>query len=166
MAKWRSNSTWRGPTTTPSSPPRPDRRYLQKDQRRRGPSWRLWLFLVLAAWAGYTVLAGPQGLVQLMEIQGYERDLERQVAQLEGQLDSLRAIQENLDNCGFLREKTAREVYGMARDDELIYYIETDPPPPLPEPPEVEGVDGLQVPGGAPAPLEFGKPMEEPAGDD
>jgi hypothetical protein len=62
-------------------------------------------------------------LIRLYQIQGEERQLEREVATLISDLDSLQAVERRIGKDPFLREKVAREIYGLARDDELIYFL-------------------------------------------
>jgi cell division protein FtsB len=78
---------------------------------------------VLVVWAGYTALAGPQGLVRLWELRHREARLRGEVARLRREADSLRALAAGLQRDPFLREKMGREIYGVAGENELIYIL-------------------------------------------
>ncbi|MBU1699732.1 MAG: septum formation initiator family protein [Candidatus Eisenbacteria bacterium] len=123
--RWRSTAAFRPPDKNRPAPEPLHHHYRQRDERR-GLNWQVCLILVLFLWAGYTALAGPQGLVRLIEVKQYEKSVENEVNLLAAQLDSVKTQLHQLDTDYFLREKTARETYGMARKDELIYYESTD----------------------------------------
>lgn len=119
------------PASGASRPGRTDGARFLRSKPTGKPKWKIWLILVPVLWAGYTALAGPQGLVRLYQIQAQERSLEQEVAHLTAQVDSLRTLERQIGKDPFLREKVAREVYGMARDDELIYFLKPGSEMPL-----------------------------------
>jgi hypothetical protein len=106
-------------------------------------------------------------LIRLYQIRGEERALEREVAHLTAQLDSLRTLGQEVGKDPFLREKVAREVYGMARSDELIYFLKPGSEVPMgpsgPGAGERFGVPGVD---GGPEGLDGSGFSEEDAGQD
>jgi cell division protein FtsB len=97
-----------------------------RGRRGRGPGWKVWLVSALFLWAGYTILAGPQGLLRLMDVRANERELTREIAFWGAKLDSLKDLDSRIPIDPHLREKVAREDFGMVHKNELVYF--TKPP--------------------------------------
>jgi len=88
----------------------------------RGPSWKVWLIGALFLWAGYTALAGPQGVIRLMEVSAHEHDLRQEISFWQAKLDSLNDLDERIPVDPHIREKIAREDFGLVHPNELIYF--------------------------------------------
>ncbi len=79
-------------------------------------------FIVLAfAYLSLNLLFGEMGLFRYLELRKTRQSLELQIDEIHRQNEQLRTSLKLLRENSFSREKLAREEYGMARRDELIF---------------------------------------------
>lgn len=67
------------------------------------------------------VISGDMGLIRYFELRETKARLEAQVNQIEQDNAKLRAQLKSIKEDTFIKEKHAREDYGLAKPDELIF---------------------------------------------
>ena len=79
-------------------------------------------FVILAfSYLSLNLLFGEMGFLRYMELRRTRQNLERQIQDIHRQNDQLRSQLKQLKEDPFARERLAREEYGMAKPDELIF---------------------------------------------
>ena len=71
----------------------------------------------------YAIFGGEYSLLELRRAKGQIATQERELAALQGTLDSLRAWVDSLQNDSATLERLAREKFGMIRDGEILYRL-------------------------------------------
>ncbi|MCX7913824.1 MAG: septum formation initiator family protein [Thermodesulfovibrionales bacterium] len=69
---------------------------------------------------------GERGLIKYYELKKVERDLQAEIEALQKGNEKLRAEIEALSKDSFLKEKYARENFGLAKPEEYIYQFKED----------------------------------------
>ncbi len=71
-----------------------------------------------------TMLFGDMGIIRYLELRNTKIRLEAQIREMEEDNAKLRAQLKAMEEDPFIKEKHARENYGLARPDELIFQYE------------------------------------------
>jgi len=67
------------------------------------------------------VIFGDMGLIRYVELRKTKASLEAQVKEIEQDNEKLRSQLKSIKEDSFIKEKHAREDYGLAKPDELIF---------------------------------------------
>jgi cell division protein FtsB len=84
------------------------------------------LIVIGILWAGYGIIAGEAGLIRIWSLKEEARDLERNIAALKQETEEIRRQHELLETDPEFLEKVARENYGLAREDEIVFRFERE----------------------------------------
>jgi cell division protein FtsB len=102
----------------------PEFRMARKSQQRDWRSGRKRILTILGFTIGiyaiYLIVGGEFGLWRLLALQKQEVRLAGEIAEAQGRVDLLKR---DLQNIAETREREAREGFGMARSNEVIYEI-------------------------------------------
>jgi cell division protein FtsB len=102
----------------------PEFRMARKSQQRDWRSGRKRILTILGITIGiyaiYLIVGGEFGLWRLLALQKQEVRLAGEIAEAQGRVDLLKR---DLQNIAETREREAREGFGMARSNEVIYEI-------------------------------------------
>lgn len=79
---------------------------------------------IALAYLGITLLAGENGLMKYLELQKTRQKLDTEIVALDKQNQVLKKQVESLRNDPFYIEKSAREEFGLAKKNELIFQFE------------------------------------------
>ena len=79
------------------------------------------LLAIVGLWIGYGLIAGEAGLLRILALKRQARALEAEVARLEAQTRQRREERDRLRSDPAYLEKIAREDFGLARPDELVF---------------------------------------------
>jgi len=91
--------------------------------------WIRWALSALAAVALYQVLAGPGGLIKLLELRDQRRAQERRIDSLKTRQSELEIEKRRLLTDSAYLEKLARKELGMAKAGEKVYRFVAPPAP-------------------------------------
>jgi cell division protein FtsB len=115
-----------GSRTVPSAngAERPFLRMLWRSGREQ---WRRFALLGVLAWGVYSLVLSPGGAVQHYRLRREAESQHREMCRLEAAWDSLETLIQGLERGdSFLLERAAREKYGFARSNELIYLLPSE----------------------------------------
>ncbi len=79
---------------------------------------------ILLIYLGITLLAGENGIFKYLELQKNKQNLDTEIASLEKQNKDLKKQVNSLKHDPFYIEKSAREEFGLAKKNELIFQFE------------------------------------------
>ncbi len=79
----------------------------------------------IGIWFACSILLGDTGLISIVRMRGMRDDLEAEIGALESQKADTETHRDNLENDPATIERIAREEYGMIRDGEICYRVET-----------------------------------------
>ena len=79
----------------------------------------------IGIWFACSILLGDTGLISIVRMRGMRDDLEAEIGALEFQRMETETHRDNLENDPATIERIAREEYGMIRDGEICYRVET-----------------------------------------
>ena len=79
------------------------------------------LTLLTSLYIIFHIIFGDMGLIRYLELRKTKARLETQVREIEQDNGRLRAQLKSIKEDPFIKEKHAREDYGLARPDELIF---------------------------------------------
>lgn len=79
---------------------------------------------IALAYLGITLLAGDNGLIKYFELQKTRQKLDADIIALDHQNKQLKKQVDSLKNDPFYIEKSAREEFGLAKKNELIFQFE------------------------------------------
>ena len=79
----------------------------------------------LGVWFACSILLGDTGLFSIARMHGMRDDLEAEIHALEQEKAETEGLRDRLENDPATIETIAREEYGMIRDGEICYRVET-----------------------------------------
>lgn len=79
----------------------------------------------IGIWFACSILLGDTGLFSIVRMHGMRDDLEAEIGALELERTETEEFRDDLENDPATIEKTAREEYGMIREGEICYRVET-----------------------------------------
>jgi cell division protein FtsB len=79
---------------------------------------------VVMLYLGFTLLAGENGLMNYLQLRSAQQKLNTEILLLDNQNRQLKKQVESLKNDPFYIEKSAREDFGLAKKNELIFQFE------------------------------------------
>jgi cell division protein FtsB len=79
------------------------------------------LTLLIILYIAFQVIFGDMGLIRYFQLRETKARLETQVREIEQDNEKLRAQLKSIKEDPFIKEKHAREDYGLAKPDELIF---------------------------------------------
>ncbi len=91
--------------------------------------WIRWTLSALAAFILYQILAGPGGLLKVMELRDQQRGQQRRIDSLKSRQVELETEKRRLLTDSAYLEKLARKELGMAKAGEKVYRFVAPPPP-------------------------------------
>lgn len=104
-----------------------DDQFLRKVWHSTRERWQRLALLGILGWASYSLILGPDGGIQLWHLRGRAENLRGEISALAATRDSLDRILDDWIIYGdqYL-ERTAREDYKFARENERIYLLPYD----------------------------------------
>jgi len=101
------------------------RRQVSLESRRHAVVF-LALVLVLVLYLGFTLVAGEKGLLKYLDLEKNQKALLTEIQRAERDNKVLKREVQGLKQDPFYIEKHAREEYGLAKPDELIFQFKED----------------------------------------